>query len=63
MIRKQDILERAGEWNLRPDVVENHVSKLKLTQTDTKQYVTSLLADDGKVPPGAPRPSGLSRGR
>lgn len=26
----------------------NHVSKLSLTQTDTKQYVTSLLAEEGK---------------
>lgn len=27
----------------------NHVAKLDLTQTDTRQYVTGLMADEGKV--------------
>ena len=44
--RKELLLPLADAKRMRD--AANHVSKLKLTQTDTKQYVTSLLEDGGK---------------
>lgn len=56
--RKELLLPLADGKRMRE--AANHVSKLKLTQTDTKQYVTSLLEDDGKSRQVRLTPSGLA---
>ena len=44
--RKELLLPLGDERRLK--AAANHVAKLDLTQTDTRQYVTQLMAEEGK---------------
>ena len=44
--RKELLLPLGDERKLK--LAANHVAKLDLTQTDTRQYVTQLMAEEGK---------------
>ncbi|CAN5225548.1 hypothetical protein BH09MYX1_BH09MYX1_61300 [soil metagenome] len=47
-VARKELLLPLGD-ELRLKAAANHVAKLDLTQTDTRQYVTQLLAEEGKV--------------
>jgi hypothetical protein len=57
--RKELLLPLDDETKLKK--AANHVAKLGLTQTDTRQYVTELMAEDGK--PRQVRFTGAQLGR